>query len=88
MNHSGAKTATGVVIDEVAGMCLSLLFIPIHLKTLLAGLVLFRLFDILKPFGIRRLEKLRGGWGVMLDDLLAGLYANLVVQGALAFKLL
>ena len=82
------KDSYRVVIDEVAGMCLSLLFIPIHLKTLLAGLVLFRLFDILKPFGIRRLEKLSGGWGVMLDDLLAGLYANLVLQGALAFKLL
>ena len=77
-----------VVIDEVAGMCLSLLFVPIYPKTLLAGLVLFRFFDILKPLGIRRLEKLDGGWGVMADDLLAGLYTNLVVQGALAFNVL
>lgn len=82
------KDSYRVVIDEVAGMCLSLLFIPIHLKTLLAGLVLFRVFDILKPFGIRRLEKLSGGWGVMLDDLLAGLYANLLLQSALAFDLI
>ncbi len=82
------KDSYRVVIDEIAGMCLSLLFVPIHAKSLLAGLVLFRLFDILKPLGIRRLEKLNGGWGVMLDDLLAGLYTNLVLQGALAFKFL
>lgn len=82
------KDSYRVVIDEIAGMCLSLLFIPIHLKSLLAGLLLFRLFDILKPFGIRRLEKLSGGWGVMLDDLLAGLYTNLLLQGALAFDFL
>ncbi|MVM39028.1 phosphatidylglycerophosphatase A [Spirosoma sp. HMF3257] len=82
------KDSYRVVIDEVAGMCLSLLFIPINEKSLLAGLVLFRLFDIAKPFGIRKLEKLPGGWGVMLDDLLAGLYANLVLQGSLALGFL
>lgn len=82
------KDSYRVVIDEIAGMCLSLLFIPIHLKSLLAGLFLFRLFDILKPLGIRRLEKLSGGWGVMLDDLLAGLYTNLLLQSALAFDFL
>ncbi|QMW02447.1 phosphatidylglycerophosphatase A family protein [Spirosoma foliorum] len=78
------KDSYRVVIDEVAGMCLSLLFIPITEKSLLVGLLLFRLFDIAKPFGIRKLEKLPGGWGVMLDDLLAGLYANLLLQIALA----
>ena len=77
------KDSYRVVIDEIAGMCLSLLFIPINEKSLFAGLFLFRLFDITKPFGIRKLEKLGGGWGVMLDDLLAGLYANLLLQGAL-----
>ncbi|GAB2572822.1 hypothetical protein GCM10027190_23540 [Spirosoma areae] len=82
------KDSYRVVIDEIAGMSLSLLFVPIHLKSLLAGLFLFRLFDILKPLGIRRLEKLGGGWGVMLDDLLAGLYTNLVLQSALAFDIL
>lgn len=82
------KDSYRVVVDEIAGMCLTLLFIPIHQKSLLAGLVLFRLFDIVKPFGIRKLETLRGGWGVMLDDLLAGLYANLVLQAALAFNFL
>ena len=82
------KDSYRVVIDEVAGMCLSLLFIPINEKTLLAGLFLFRLFDIAKPFGIRKLEKLSGGWGVMLDDLLAGLYANIVLQIALGLSIL
>jgi len=69
-------------------MCLSLLFVPINEKNLLAGLFLFRLFDIAKPFGIRKLEKLSGGWGVMLDDLLAGFYANLLLQGALVLRIL
>ncbi|WP_242917854.1 phosphatidylglycerophosphatase A family protein [Pontibacter liquoris] len=69
-----------VVIDEVAGMCISLLFIPVTGATLLAGLVLFRFFDIVKPLYIRRLEKLRGGWGVMLDDVAAGIYANIILQ--------
>ena len=78
------KDSYRVVIDEIAGMCLSLLFVPVNHKSLLAGLFLFRLFDIAKPFGIRKLEKLRGGWGVMLDDLLAGLYTNLLLQGAVA----
>lgn len=71
-----------VVIDEIAGMCISLLFMPITVKSLLAGLFFFRLFDILKPFGIRKLEKLKGGWGVMLDDVLAGVYANVLLQAA------
>ena len=88
VEHPWGKDSYRVVIDEIAGMCLSLLFIPIHLSSLLAGLLLFRLFDILKPLGIRRLEKLSGGWGVMLDDLLAGLYTNLLLQGALALKFL
>lgn len=76
------KDSYRVVIDEVAGMCLSLLFIPINEKNLLTGLILFRLFDIAKPLGIRKLEKVRGGWGVMLDDLLAGLYTNILLQVA------
>lgn len=76
-----------VVIDEVAGMCVSLLFIPVSGATVLAALVLFRFFDIAKPFGIRSTEKLPGGWGVMLDDVLSGVYANLVLQGLIYLKL-
>lgn len=69
-----------IVIDEVAGMCISLCFIPVRWPYLLGGLVLFRLFDILKPLYIRKMEALKGGWGVMMDDVLAGVYANLLLQ--------
>jgi len=74
-----------VVIDEVAGMCISLLFIPVTLKYVLAGLVLFRFFDIVKPLFIKRLELLPGGWGVMMDDVLAGVYANILLQAFIIF---
>ncbi|TWW00142.1 phosphatidylglycerophosphatase A [Chitinophaga pinensis] len=69
-----------VVIDEVAGMCVSLLFLPVNYWYVLAGLVLFRFFDIVKPLGIRRMEKLNGGLGVMMDDVVAGIYSNLLLQ--------
>ena len=74
------KDSSKVVIDEVAGMCLTLLFIPVRWQYVLIGLVLFRFFDIAKPLYIRRMEKLNGGWGVMLDDVLAGVYSNIVLQ--------
>lgn len=76
-----------VVIDEVAGMCITLLFVPIELKYIVAGLVLFRFFDIVKPLGVRRLEKWPGGWGVMADDVLAGIYANIVMQIIIFFNI-
>lgn len=69
-----------VVIDEVAGMCISLLFLPVNYWYVLAGLALFRFFDIVKPLGIRRMEKLDGGLGVMMDDVVAGIYSNLLLQ--------
>ena len=74
------KDSYRVVIDEVAGMFISVLFVPVDIKWLLTGFVLFRFFDIAKPLFIRRLEALKGGWGVMLDDVLAGIYANVVLQ--------
>jgi phosphatidylglycerophosphatase A len=74
------KDSYRVVIDEAAGMCLTLLFVPVRWPYLLTGLVLFRFFDIVKPFFIRRMENLNGGWGVMMDDMLAGVYANLLLQ--------
>jgi phosphatidylglycerophosphatase A len=74
------KDSSKVVIDEVAGMCLTLLFIPVRWQYMLIGLVLFRFFDIAKPLYIRRMEKLNGGWGVMLDDVLAGIYSNIILQ--------
>ena len=76
-----------VVIDEVAGMCLTLCFVPVRWPYIVAGLALFRFFDIAKPLGIRRMERLSGGWGVMMDDMLAGVYANLLLQTVVLSKL-
>ncbi|WP_026751722.1 phosphatidylglycerophosphatase A [Sediminibacterium sp. C3] len=81
------KDSSKVVIDEVAGMLVSLLFIPVTALNVFVALVLFRFFDILKPLLIRRLEKLPGGWGVMGDDVLAGIYSNLVLHVFLLLKL-
>lgn len=74
------KDSYRVVIDEVAGMFISVLFIPLQWQWLLTGFVLFRFFDIAKPLYIRRMEAFKGGWGVMLDDVLAGIYANIILQ--------
>ncbi len=74
------KDSSRVVIDEVAGMCTSLLFVPVTIKWIVIGLVLFRFFDIVKPFYIRKAEALPAGWGVMADDVLAGIYTNLLLQ--------
>ena len=69
-----------VVIDEIIGVWISLLFLPLTWQNILIGFILFRIFDIAKPFGIRRLEAVKNGWGVMLDDVLAGIYANVCLQ--------
>lgn len=74
------KDSSKVVIDEVAGMLVALLFVPVSVVNVLVAIGLFRFFDIFKPLMIRRLEKLPGGWGVMGDDVLAGIYSNIVLQ--------
>ncbi len=74
------KDSSRVVIDEVSGMCISLLFVPLAVQWMLMAFVLFRFFDIAKPLFIRKAEELQGGWGVMTDDVLAGMYTNLLVQ--------
>ena len=74
-----------IVVDEMVGMWVSLLFVPFAMKNLLMAFVLFRIFDIWKPLGIRQMEKLKGGWGVMMDDVLAGVYALVVMQAVLFF---
>lgn len=75
-----------VVIDEVAGMCLTLCFVPVRWPYIAIGWLLFRFFDIAKPLGIRTMERLDAGWGVMMDDMLAGLYANLLLQVVVLIK--
>lgn len=74
------KDSGKVVIDEAAGMMISLLFVPPTLPYIITGFVLFRLLDITKPLLIRKTESLPGGWGVMLDDVIAGVYANLLLH--------
>ena len=81
------KDSSRVVIDEVAGMAITLLFVPVNIIFLLTGLILFRFFDIVKPLGIRRMEKLSKGWGVMADDILAGIYSLVVMQLIILFQL-
>ncbi len=74
-----------VVIDEVAGMLLSLAFIPYDIRIAVIAFILFRIFDILKPFPIKRLEKLPGAAGIMCDDIAAGIYTNIILQIILRF---
>lgn len=77
-----------VVVDEIAGMCVSLLFLPVTLSISIAGLLLFRFFDIVKPLYIKKAENFPGGWGVMADDILAGLYTNILLQLAVRLSLI
>ena len=69
-----------VVIDEVVGQMIALVAWPVAgWKTYVAGFILFRFFDIVKPFPARRCERIAGGWGIMLDDVVAGAYSLLVL---------
>jgi phosphatidylglycerophosphatase A len=76
-----------VVIDEVAGMCIGLLFLPVNFKTVIGAFILFRFFDMVKPLGIKKTEALPGGWGIMTDDIVAGVYTNVLMQAVVALKL-
>ena len=70
-----------VVIDEVVGMGISLFMLPHNLGLYLLAFILFRIFDIFKPIFIYRIQNLSGGWGIMLDDVLAGLFTLAIVNG-------
>jgi len=80
--HFGLKDPHAVVIDEVAGQLVALAFVPLGWIWFTAGFLLFRLFDIVKPYPAGRLERVPGGPGIVLDDLAAGVYANLVLVAA------
>lgn len=69
-----------IVIDEVVGMLMTLAFIPVGWSGALAGFVLFRIFDVIKPYPAGRFERLHGGLGVMADDAMAAVYANLSLR--------
>jgi len=75
------KDPRPIVIDEVVGQGLALLACPPLWEWIAGGFILFRLFDVLKPWPIRRLERLPGGWGIMADDVLAGIFSALILQG-------
>jgi phosphatidylglycerophosphatase A len=81
----GKEDPSHVVIDEVAGQLLTLLACPIVWQALLAGFILFRAFDIVKPPPVRSLERLPEGTGIVVDDLGAGIYALIVLQLLLHF---
>jgi phosphatidylglycerophosphatase A len=75
-----------VVIDEVMGMLITLFLVPIGWKGAIAGFFLFRFFDVIKPFPANRLEHLRAGIGVMADDAMAAVYANIALRAMLALS--
>jgi phosphatidylglycerophosphatase A len=79
----GVVDASPIVVDEVVGTLLTLAFVPFGWRTALAGFVLFRLFDMVKPWPISRLDRIKSGLGVMLDDVGAGVAAWAVLQALL-----
>ncbi len=75
------RDARPIVIDEMVGFLITLLWLPLNFLTLCLGFFLFRLFDIVKPPPISTVEKrLHGGWGIVLDDVLAGIFANVTLR--------
>ncbi|MBN1498750.1 MAG: phosphatidylglycerophosphatase A [Spirochaetes bacterium] len=88
------KDPQKVVIDEFFGLWITFVFVPFSFKVALIGFVLFRIFDICKPFPINYLQRIKGGLGIMIDDLLAGLYVRIIFalllyfQGNIPFKII
>ena len=80
---AGRRDPPYVVIDEVVGMMVALLALPLRGGVLISVFICFRALDIAKPFPIRLLERQPGGWGMMLDDVAAGCFANLLIRGGL-----
>lgn len=78
--HYGRTDPGQVVLDEVVGMLATLLLVPVSATGAIIGFFLFRLFDIVKPFPARQCERLHGGLGIMADDVVAGIYANLALR--------
>ena len=81
----GSKDPSAFVLDEVCGMMLSVLWLPKTVTLYVAALILFRFFDIVKPWPISILQKMKHPFSIMHDDLVAGLFANLILQAAVRF---
>ena len=86
--ESGREDPQFVVVDEIAGQITALIAVGLSWQSFLAGFILFRCFDILKPPPVRRLERVAGGAGIVLDDLMAGLYARLALAALSYFGVL
>lgn len=82
---SNRKDPSCVVIDEVAGMLVAFSFIPYDFKIIILGFIIFRILDTLKPYPAGKLQDMHGAFGIMADDLVAGLYTNIVLQLILKF---
>jgi len=76
------KDSPSIVIDEIAGYLMAMFMVPESWGFVAAGFLLFRVFDIIKPYPLKRLQNIHGGAGVMVDDIGAGVYTNLVLQAA------
>lgn len=83
----GVHDHSGIVWDEFCGFWLTMIAIPVSLMTVILGFVLFRIFDIVKPWPINWLDKkVKGGFGIMIDDLIAAIYAWIILQSLLYFQ--
>jgi phosphatidylglycerophosphatase A len=78
--HFGGVDPAPVILDEVLGMLITLAFIPVNITGAIVGFLLFRLFDVVKPWPANRLESLHGGLGIMADDAMAAVYGNVVMR--------
>ncbi len=78
-NHLKLKDPSEIVIDEVAGMWISLFMLPQNFILFLIGFILFRIFDIIKPFVIDKVQYYPGGIGIMADDILAGIFSRIII---------
>lgn len=76
----GYHDPSEVVVDEVAGFLLTMLWIPLSAGAVVAGFLVFRALDVLKPWPASRAERLPGGWGIMADDVICGLLANVILR--------
>ncbi len=79
-HHFKKKDSPIIVIDEIEGFLVTMFALPSSFRFIFLGFILFRAFDILKPFKIERLQRLPGGWGIMADDIAAGILANLMLH--------
>jgi len=78
--HFAGVDPAPVILDEVVGMLITLAFLPVNITGAIVGFLLFRLFDVVKPWPANRFEALHGGFGVMADDAMAGVYGNVAMR--------